>query len=167
MGTVAGGDTVPTLARDVVQEFIARGATAATAESLTAGLVAATLADVPGASAMLRGGVVCYSSEVKADVLGVSTALLAEAGSVDAGVARQMADGARRVCGADYGVSTTGAAGPEPHDGKPVGTVFVAVSGPTGTTVASYLFGGDRPAIRQAATRAALAGLLEALRADS
>ncbi|GHG56352.1 hypothetical protein GCM10012320_28710 [Sinomonas cellulolyticus] len=156
-----------TTARDVVEAFIAQGATAATAESLTAGLVAASLADVPGASAMLRGGVVSYSSEVKADVLGVSRALLSAVGSVDAEVARQMADGARRVCRADYGVSTTGAAGPEPHDGKPVGTVFVAVSGPAGTTVRPYLFSGDRPAVRAAAAQAALDGLLAALRGGS
>lgn len=153
-------------ARGVVEAFIARGATVATAESLTAGLVAAALADVPGASAMLRGGVVSYASGVKADVLGVSRELLAAAGSVDAEVARQMADGARRVCGADYAVATTGAAGPEPHDGKPVGTVFVAVSGPHGDTVREYLFEGNRPAIRAAATRAALEGLLGSLRAD-
>ncbi|BCT75767.1 competence damage-inducible protein A [Sinomonas cyclohexanicum] len=165
MGSIAGGEA--TTAREVVEAFIARGVTAATAESLTAGLVAATIADVAGASAMLRGGVVSYSSEVKADVLGVSRELLDAAGSVDAEVARQMADGARRVCGADYGVATTGVAGPEPHDGKPVGTVFVAVAGPTGTTVGSYRFDGDRPAIRTAATRAALVRLLEALRADA
>ncbi|XDP47298.1 CinA family protein [Sinomonas sp. P10A9] len=153
-------------AREVVEAFIARGSTAATAESLTAGLVVAGLADIPGASAMLRGGVVSYASGVKADVLGVSRDLLAEAGSVDAEVARQMADGARRVCGADYAVATTGAAGPEPHDGKPVGTVFVAVSGPRGTTVEGYAFDGDRQAIRAAATQAAFARLLASFRAD-
>jgi nicotinamide-nucleotide amidase len=158
-------DRVPTVtAREVVEAFIARGATAATAESLTAGLVAAALADVPGASGMLRGGVVSYASAVKASVLGVSPELLARAGSVDADVARQMADGARRVCGADYGVATTGAAGPEAHDGKPVGTVFVAVSGPAGSAVHAYAFDGDRAAIRRAATEAALAALLDALR---
>lgn len=158
-----GGDG-PVTAREVVEAFIGRGATAATAESLTAGLVAAALADVPGASGMLRGGVVSYASEVKADVLGVSPELLARAGSVDAEVARQMADGARRVCGADYGVATTGAAGPEPHDGKPVGTVFVGVSGPAGSAVRAYAFDGDRAAIRRAATEAALAALLDAVR---
>ena len=109
-------------AQQVVSAFIERGVTAATAESLTAGLVAATLADVPGASAMLQGGVVSYASEVKARLLDVSRKLLEDVGSVDAEVARQMAEGTRAACGADYGVSTTGVAGPDPHDGKPVGT---------------------------------------------
>lgn len=161
------GESQGTTAREAVEAFIGRGATAATAESLTAGLVAAALAEVPGASGMLRGGVVSYASDVKADVLGVSRALLAEAGSVDAEVARQMADGARRVCGADYAVATTGAAGPEPHDGKPVGTVFVAVAGPRGTTVQAHRFEGGRAEIRAAATGAALDALLDALRADA
>lgn len=155
-----------TAAQAVVEAFIERKATAATAESLTAGMVAAALASVPGASGMLRGGVVSYASEVKAEVLGVSPELLASAGSVDAEVARQMAAGARRVCRADYAVATTGAAGPEPHDGKPVGTVFIGVAGPHGTAVTGHVFDGDRAAIRRAATQAALEALLEALAQD-
>jgi nicotinamide-nucleotide amidase len=151
----------------VVAAFLGRGATAATAESLTAGLVAAALADVPGASGMLRGGVVSYSREVKARVLGVSERLLEEAGAVDSEVARQMAEGARSVCGADYGVATTGVAGPEPHDGKPVGTVFVAVAGPGGTTVGEHSFSGARAEIRAAATGAALSALLDAVTQDT
>lgn len=151
-------------AQEVVAAYIARGLTAATAESLTAGLVAATLADVPGASGMLRGGVVSYASEVKAGLLGVSRELLSRAGSVDPDVAAQMAQGARTACGADFGVSTTGAAGPEPHDGKPVGTVFVAVAGPDGTSVRECHFSGTREDIRAAARDAALEALLGALR---
>ncbi|WP_255405603.1 MULTISPECIES: CinA family protein [Sinomonas] len=153
--------------QEVVAAFLDRGATAATAESLTAGLVAAALAEVPGASGMLRGGVVSYASEVKAALLGVSPELLAEAGSVDAEVARQMAQGARAACGADYAVATTGAAGPEPHDGKPVGTVFVAVAGPHSTSVREHLFHGGRADIRSAATQAALAALRSAVVADT
>ncbi|WP_077489208.1 CinA family protein [Sinomonas mesophila] len=152
---------------EVVAEFVARGLTAGTAESLTAGQVAAALADVPGASAMLRGGIVSYASEVKASLLGVPESLLAEAGSVEPEVARAMAVGARDALGADYAVATTGAAGPEPHDGKPVGTVFVAVAGPAGSVVAAHLFAGGRAEIRAAATRAALAALLSAVRADA
>ncbi|NUP74870.1 MAG: CinA family protein [Sinomonas sp.] len=150
-------------AQDVVAAFIARGLSVATAESLTAGLVAATLADVPGASGMLRGGVVSYASEVKAGLLGVAESLLAEAGSVDPEVARQMAVGARAACGADYGVSTTGVAGPEPHDGKPVGTVFVGIAGPQGSDVREFRFSGTRAEIREAARDAALAALWTAL----
>ncbi|MEA5454551.1 nicotinamide-nucleotide amidohydrolase family protein [Sinomonas sp. JGH33] len=150
-------------AQDVVAAYISRGLTVATAESLTAGLVAATLADVPGASAMLRGGVVSYANGVKSGLLGVSTALLAEAGSVDARVAQEMAVGARSACGADYAVSTTGVAGPEAHDGKPVGTVFVGVAGPDATHALEYRFAGSRAEIREAARDAALAALLEAV----
>ncbi|WP_334170674.1 CinA family protein [Sinomonas sp.] len=150
-------------AQDVVAAFIAKGVTAATAESLTAGLVAATLADVPGASGMLRGGVVSYASEVKAGLLDVSPQLLAEVGSVDAEVARQMAQGARAACGADYGVSTTGVAGPDALDGKPVGTVFVAVAGPDRTAVRECHFSGSRGEIRQAARDAALELLFAAI----
>ena len=149
---------------EVVAEFVARGLTAGTAESLTAGQVAAALADVPGASAMLRGGIVSYASEVKATLLGVPPGLLEEAGSVDTEVARAMALGARDALGADYAVATTGAAGPDPHDGKPVGTVFVAVAGPAGAAVADHLFTGGRAEIRAAATQAALAALLDAAR---
>ncbi|KHL00796.1 CinA family protein [Sinomonas humi] len=149
--------------QDVVAAFIARGTTVATAESLTAGLVAATLADVPGASAMLRGGIVSYASEVKAQLLDVSPDLLREVGSVDGEVARQMAQGTRKACGADYGVSTTGVAGPDPLDGKQVGTVFVAVAGPARTEVRECHFSGSREDIRRAARDAALEALFAAL----
>ena len=100
----------------------------ATAESLTGGLVCAALTDVPGASAVVRGAVVAYATELKAQVLGVDPDLLATGGAVQAEVARQMATGVCRVLGADVGVATTGVAGPDPQDGHPVGTVFVAVA---------------------------------------
>ncbi|MFD9904940.1 CinA family protein [Streptomyces sp. NPDC059063] len=107
-----------------------RGETLAVAESLTGGLVAAEVTAVPGASRAFRGAVTAYATELKRDVLGVDGALLAARGAVDAEVALQMAAGARRLLGADWGVATTGVAGPEPQDGQPVGTVFVAVAGP-------------------------------------
>ncbi|MGF4045850.1 CinA family protein [Paenarthrobacter nitroguajacolicus] len=137
--------------------------TVATAESLTAGMVAATLANTPGASGMLQGGVIAYQNSVKAGVLGVPQELLADAGSVDGQVAEAMADGARRVCGADLGISTTGVAGPEPHDGKAVGTVFIGIAGRSGTESFEYSFSGDRQSIREQACEAALARLLDAL----
>jgi nicotinamide-nucleotide amidase len=137
--------------------------TVATAESLTAGMVAATLANTPGASGMLQGGVVAYQNSVKAGVLGVPAELLSAVGSVDAGVAEAMADGARRACGADIGISTTGVAGPEPHDGKAVGTVFIGMATPAGISSFEYGFSGDRQSIREQACDAALARLLAAL----
>ena len=137
--------------------------TVATAESLTAGMVASRLANTPGASGMLQGGVVAYQNSVKAGVLGVSQELLDAVGSVDGQVAEAMADGARRVCGADLGISTTGVAGPEPHDGKAVGTVFIGIARESGAESFEYSFSGDRHAIREQACEAAMARLLAAL----
>lgn len=144
-------------AADLVSVLTGRGQTVACAESLTGGLVCAALTDVPGASAVVRGAVVSYATDVKAAVLGVDADLLARTGAVDAEVARQMAQGVCRVLGSDWGVATTGVAGPDPQDGAPVGTVFVAVAGPGGSRVAEGYFDGDRAAIRAAAVTAALA----------
>ena len=156
-GAGAAGAAGPAAdAAAVVRAASAAGLTLATAESLTAGLVAAELGAVPGVSAVLAGGVVAYSNSVKKKVLGVDGGLLAAAGSVDAEVARQMAAGARAVLGTDIGVSTTGAAGPEPHDGKAVGCVFIAVVSAQQTLVREYLFSGDRAAIRRQACDEAL-----------
>ena len=151
------------LAEEAVTEAIRRGLTVATAESLTAGMVAAVLADTPGASGMLQGGVVSYQNTVKADVLGVSRDLLDSVGAVDGRVAEAMAEGARRVCAADIGVSTTGVAGPEPHGGKDVGSVYIGVATAAGATSFGYSFEGNRPEIRGQACAAALERLLEAL----
>jgi nicotinamide-nucleotide amidase len=155
------------IAGEAVAAAVGRGVTVATAESLTAGMVAAVLADTPGASAMLQGGVVSYSNTVKRDVLGVSQDLLDAVGSVDEAVAAAMADGARRVCGADLAVSTTGVAGPDAHDGKAVGTVFVGVATAQGVQAFSYSFQGTRAEIRGLACGAALERLQEALAALS
>ena len=103
--------------------------TIAVAESLTGGQLAAAFTAVPGASAVFRGSVTAYATDLKASVLGVDSVLLASSGAVHPEVARQMADGVRRLCGADLGLATTGVAGPEPQDGRPVGTVYVALSG--------------------------------------
>ena len=117
-------------ARDVVHALADAGLTVAMGESLTAGLVAARLADVPGASAVLHGGVVAYQNAVKTGLLGVPEDLLARVGAVDADVARRMALGARAALGTDVGVATTGVAGPEPHQGQPVGTVWLGLAVP-------------------------------------
>lgn len=148
----------------VVHGLVQRGLTVATAESLTAGLLAATLAGVPGASGTLQGGVIAYQNHVKERVLGVDAALLARHGAVHPDVAQQMARGVRRVLGADVGLSTTGVAGPEPHQGKPVGTVCVGISGPDGAeTVRLLRLDGDRAAIRGGTVEAVLRELLTLL----
>ena len=120
-------------AADLVHRLTDRGLTIATAESLTGGLLAATLVDVPGASAVVNGGVVAYATPVKHSVLGVDAGLLDERGPVDPQVAEQMADRVRLVCAvdgrpADIGLATTGVAGPDWQDGRPPGTVFVGVA---------------------------------------
>ncbi|MFE4195488.1 CinA family protein [Paenarthrobacter sp. NPDC056912] len=155
--------TAAATATQAVSLAIGKNLTVGTAESLTAGMVAATLANTPGASGMLQGGVVAYQNSVKASVLGVSESLLAASGSVDGGVAEAMADGARHACGADVGVSTTGVAGPEPHDGKAVGTVYIGIATQAGAESFEYSFSGDRQSIREQACEAALARLLAAL----
>lgn len=142
------GDSVAGSARAAITALTRAGETVATAESLTGGLVAAALTSVPGASVVVRGGVIAYTRSVKAAVLGVDAVLLQHGGAVQGEVARQMAIGARRLCDADWGVATTGVAGPEPSDGQPVGTVFVGVSGPDGDEIRSSTFEGSREAIR-------------------
>lgn len=108
----------------------AAGQTLAVAESLTGGLVAAEITAVPGASQAFRGSVTAYATVLKHEVLGVDASLLERNGAVDPTVAAQMAEGVRTVLGADWGLATTGVAGPDMQDGKPVGTVYVAVAGP-------------------------------------
>ncbi len=148
----------------VVAALRGQGRSVATAESLTGGLLAAALTDVPGASAVVRGGVVSYASDVKSSVLGVDAGLLAREGAVHAEVARQMAAGVCRVLGAAVGVATTGVAGPEPADGQPVGTVHVAVVAGHVVEHRELALTGDRAAIRTAAVAAALDLLLAVIR---
>lgn len=124
-------DRAGDLAVRVLDLLAERGETLAVAESLTGGLVAGLLTGVPGASRVLRGSVTAYATGVKQELLGVESALLRARGAVDPEVARQMAGGARRLLRADWGIATTGVAGPAPQDGAPVGTVFVAVAGPS------------------------------------
>lgn len=148
-------------AHRIVAAAGARGLSVATAESLTAGLVAAGIADVPGASAVLRGGVISYANEVKQGLLGVDAELLERAGSVDGEVARQMAVGALAACGAGAAVSTTGVAGPSAHDGKPVGTVFIGYANGAGSGFREFSFSGERASIRVQSCDAALETLAD------
>jgi len=158
-GGTAGGGPVEQLLGALKD----RGATLAVAESLTGGLLAAALVDVPGASAVFRGSVTAYATELKASLLGVDEGLLAVHGAVHPVVARQMADGVRRLLGATWGIATTGVAGPEPQDGQPVGTVYVAVAGPGGTSAAALRLSGERATIRRETVVAAVQLLLERL----
>lgn len=169
-------------ARDLLAACAARGWTLGVAESLTGGLVVAELVAVPGASAVLRGGVVAYATDLKASLLGVDADLLAARGAVDPDVAARMADGVRRATGADVGLATTGVAGPDPQDGHPPGLVYVAVatpapasatvpasptapaSGPVRTRVRQLRLGGDRAAVRAGAVAGVLALALEVVR---
>jgi nicotinamide-nucleotide amidase len=142
-------DGIAELARRVVVEGTARGFTIAVAESLTGGLLAAAITSVPGASVVFRGSVTAYATEIKASVLGVDADLLAREGAVHPEVARQMADGVRRLFGATVGLATTGVAGPTEQDGKPVGLVYVGYSEPeTPPTAEELHLSGDREAIR-------------------
>ena len=153
-------------AADLVARLTAAGQTVAVAESLTGGLVAAALTDVAGASVVVRGGVLAYATDLKAQMLGVDEALLARVGAVDADVAEQMASGVRSLMGATYGLATTGVAGPDPVDGKPVGTVYVAVVGPESSRVESLFLSGDRAGIRAQSVLAVLALLADQLGAQ-
>ncbi|WP_037856861.1 CinA family protein [Streptomyces sp. NRRL S-340] len=156
-------------AAEVVELLTVRGETLAVAESLTGGLVAAEITAVPGASRVFRGSVTAYATELKHRLLGVEATLLAERGAVDPQVAAEMAAGVREALGADWGIATTGVAGPDPQDGQPVGTVFVAVDGPHGPhnqaarggKTAALRLNGGRADIRMESVRSVLALLLE------
>jgi nicotinamide-nucleotide amidase len=149
LGDAVVGDADLSLAQAVVGLLAKADRTVAVAESLTGGGVAASVTDVPGSSVVLRGGVVAYSTSSKHEVLGVDAALLAEHGPVHAGVAREMASRVRELFGADYGVGTTGVAGPDPSGDRPVGLVHVAVAGPSRTVAVELHLHGDREAIRR------------------
>lgn len=157
---------VVSLAADLVARLTAAGQTVAVAESLTGGLVGAALTAVAGASVVVRGGVLTYATDLKGQLLGVDIGLLARVGAVDADVAEQMARGVRSLMGATYGLATTGAAGPDPLDGKPVGTVFVAVAGPGSSRVKALSLSGDRGHIRTQSVLAVLRLLAEDLDAQ-
>ncbi|WP_137724826.1 CinA family protein [Prescottella subtropica] len=147
-------------AHDVVAVLRRRGETVATAESLTAGLLAATIAGVPGASTVLRGGLIVYATDLKETLAGVDAGVLAHDGPVARRTAAQLAEGAAERCGADWGVGLTGVAGPDPQDGHRPGTVFLGIAGPDGTEVTELDLPGDRWGIRIGSVRAAVSGLL-------
>jgi nicotinamide-nucleotide amidase len=148
----------------VVHPLAERGETLAVVESLTGGLLAATIVDVAGVSSVFRGGLVVYATELKESLAGVPGALLAARGPVDPDVAIALAQGGRQRCGADWCLATTGVAGPEPQNGRPVGLVFVAVAGPRGAEVRRLQLSGGRARIRVLTVTEALRLLLDQLR---
>ncbi|HEY3712385.1 MAG TPA: CinA family protein [Amycolatopsis sp.] len=158
----AGPDPDGQAAR-LVATLTRRGETVAAAESLTAGLVCATLARIPGASAVLRGGLVVYATELKHLLAGVDEELLAARGAVDPEVAAQLAAGARDRCGATWGLGLTGVAGPSAQDGVAPGTVHIGLGGPSGRTVRTLVLTGDRDAVRTGSVSAAFTLLEEQL----
>jgi len=162
----ASSEQVPLdgLAERLVQRLRERSWSIATGESLTAGLVSSTIASVPGCSAVFRGAVVAYAPEVKTEVLNVPVELLRQ-GIVTEEVARALAQGARSRLGATVGIGTTGAAGPDDHDGMPVGTACIAVCSPWGERVRTVRVTGDRSQVRHAVTQAAMEAALEILEA--
>lgn len=160
-------DQTDELATAVLERLRDRDETVATAESLTGGLVCATLVDAPGASEVVRGAIVAYAADVKAQVLGVDDQQIASHGTIDAEVARQMAEGIRLRLGATWGLATTGNAGPESSEGKPVGAVFIAVAGPGASSVRELALSGDRDEIRRSTTTATLSLLLATLEEQS
>ena len=152
------------LAAKLVTALSAKGLTCATAESCTGGGVGSAITSVAGSSAVFLGGVISYSNEVKADVLGVSRDSLASVGAVSSEVAAQMATGARRVIGSDLAVSLTGIAGPGGGSAeKPVGLVWFGLATSKGVTTQCRIFPGDRAAVRSAAIAHALGLLLSAV----
>lgn len=156
-------------AAEVLDLLRERGRTLAVAESLTGGLLADAFVQVPGASAVLLGGVVAYATPVKHTLLGVDAGLLDREGPIHPGVAEQMADGVRGVVAvdgraADVGVATTGVAGPEAQGGRPPGTVWVGVAVGNRRLARGAVLPGDRAAVRSGTVLLALEVLLETLR---
>lgn len=155
------------LAAAAIGLLAARGLTVAVAESLTGGLVAAALTSVPGSSVVFRGGIVAYAADLKSQLLGVPSELVARYGTVHPEVAAAMARGVRERLGSSFGIATTGVAGPGPAEGKPAGTVFIAVDGPPGPAWSGLTLAGDRAGVRDSSVHEVLSLLLMALREEA
>lgn len=155
------GDFVSSTSDEELEEVVGRllrtsGRTIATAESLTAGSLASRLARVAGATDYLRGGIVAYQADVKGEVLGVRQETIDGPGVVSAECAAEMAAGARSTLAADIGVSLTGVAGPEPHDGEDPGTVWVGLDADGVSSQRRIRAPGDRAMVVRWAEQAAL-----------
>ena len=140
----------------LVDLLMERRVTLATAESLTGGMVGAVLTEVSGVSAVYRGGVIVYATDLKAKLAGVPDDLLAAVGPVHADTAAALATGVRERLEADYGLATTGVAGPDPQAGIEAGTVYVAAAGRGSVQVRKLQLSGDRTAVRRGSVQAVL-----------
>ncbi len=168
VGQYVYGRDDETLPVALLAALSAGGQTVACAESCTGGMLSSMIVDVPGSSRSFRGSVVAYDNSVKMGALSVPPAVLEEHGAVSGATARLLAEGARAVLGADWGVGVTGVAGPDggtPE--KPVGLVYTAIAGPGGNRVQKWVFSGDRTQIRVRAAKTALHQLLVAVRSGS
>jgi nicotinamide-nucleotide amidase len=148
-------------AATLISRLVASGRTIACAESLTGGLLAATLVDVPGASNAFLGGIVAYATELKRALVDVDAHLLEQRGAVDPEVAEQLADHVRTLCAvggrpADLGIGTTGVAGPDLQDGHPPGTVFIGIASARGIRSVPLRLTGDRSSVRRATVARAI-----------
>jgi nicotinamide-nucleotide amidase len=167
LGVAVAGTDGTTVEQAVHDLLRAAGATVAAAESATAGLVCSRLATVPGSSTTFRGGAVAYATDTKAAVVGIDPALLDTHAPVSRPVTTALARAVRERFAADYGVATTGVAGPSDQDGVPVGTCVWAVCGPDGEVdVMERVVPGDRDAVRGRLATAALETLRRRLLAD-
>ena len=171
LGDVVYGVDVENMEQAVVQQLKEKGLKVATAESCTGGLISKRITEIPGASDVFECGVCSYANRIKHELLGVSDQTLKQLGAVSEQTAREMAEGIRRLSGADIGVSGTGSAGPgggTPE--KPVGLVYLGVSSEGSSKVVRYLSGskkaGSREHIRYIASQQALKLVLEAIRAN-
>ena len=152
------------LAQQIVNTLRERSETLSTAESLTAGDLSSAIVTIAGASDVFVGGVTAYRDEIKISHLGVDPRLIAAHSSISEQVAVAMARGALKSFGTTWAISTTGVAGPNPLDGHPVGTVWVAIEGPISQSIELAL-SGERESVRNAATASAIASFARILRA--
>ena len=157
--------------KEVIEVLGKKNLSLAIAESLTGGMLCSELVSVPGASKVILGSIVAYQSGLKSAALGVNNELLREVGAVDGEVAVKMAEGVRSRFSLQLmldtndvsGIPSTGVAGPDSQDGKPVGLAYIAIVGAKGIQVWEEQFSGDRQAIRQAVTERAISHLREYL----
>ncbi len=155
-------DVITRLAGQAGHALKVAGATLATAESCTGGGIAEAVTRIAGSSAWFGRGWITYSNEAKQEELAVDMAVIRRHGAVSEEVVRLMAKGARRRAASDWAVAVSGIAGPDGGSAeKPVGTVWLAWAGPSGTDAECCLFPGDRAAVRAATVEKALSGLLE------